>query len=61
MKKLPPKREKIVAISILKQLSDSANTFGEYKGIAKTIPNHLNLYNIFSAIQKTENIFCFFS
>jgi hypothetical protein len=37
--KLPPKREKVETIEILRQLSKSSNSLGELKGIAKTIPN----------------------
>ncbi len=43
--KLPPKREKVETVSILRQLSKSANTLGELKGIAKTIPNQAMLIN----------------
>jgi Fic family protein len=45
LKKLPPTREKVETISILKQLSVSANALGELKGIAKTIPNQAMLIN----------------
>jgi len=43
--KLPPKREKVETLSILRQLSVSANALGELKGIAKTIPNQAMLIN----------------
>ncbi|RLD90395.1 MAG: Fic family protein [Bacteroidetes bacterium] len=45
LEKLPPKREKIETLSILRQLSNSANVLGELKGIAKTIPNQAMLIN----------------
>tara|TARA_B100000809_G_scaffold17499_1_gene15544 strand:+ start:510 stop:899 length:390 start_codon:yes stop_codon:yes gene_type:complete len=43
--KLPPKREKVETIEILRQLSKSTNSLGELKGIAKTIPNQEMLIN----------------
>jgi Fic family protein len=43
--KLPPNREKIETIEILRQLSKSSNALGELKGIAKTIPNQEMLIN----------------
>lgn len=43
--KLPPKREKVETIEILRQLSKSSNSLGELKGIAKTIPNQEMLIN----------------
>jgi len=43
--KLPPKREEVETIEILRQLSKSANALGELKGIAKTIPNQEMLIN----------------
>jgi len=43
--KLPPNREKIETIEILRQLSKSSNALGELKGIAKTIPNQKMLIN----------------
>jgi len=43
--KLPPKREKVETLEILRQLSKSSNSLGELKGIAKTIPNQEMLVN----------------
>nr|WP_232735160.1 Fic/DOC family N-terminal domain-containing protein [Olleya sp. Bg11-27] len=43
--KLPPKREKVETIEILRQLSKSSNSLGQLKGIAKTIPNQEILIN----------------
>ena len=43
--KLPPKREKVETLKILRQLSKSSNSLGELKGIAKTIPNQAMLIN----------------
>ncbi len=43
--KLPPKREKIETLKILRQLSFSASALGELKGDAKTIPNQAILIN----------------
>ncbi len=43
--KLPPKREKVETLEILRQLSKSSNALGELKGIAKTIPNQAMLIN----------------
>jgi len=37
LEKLPPKREKVETLSILKQLSVSANALGELKGISQRI------------------------
>lgn len=45
LKKLPPKREKVETLAILRQLSKSSNSLGELKGIAKTIPNQAMLIN----------------
>ncbi len=45
LEKLPPKREKVETLSILRQLSVSSNAIGELKGIAKTIPNQAMLIN----------------
>jgi Fic family protein len=45
LEKLPPGKEKVETLSILRQLSDSANALGELKGIAKTIPNQAMLIN----------------
>jgi len=43
--KLPPKREKVETLEILRQLSKSSKALGELKGIAKTIPNQAMLIN----------------
>jgi hypothetical protein len=43
--KLPPKREKVETIEILRQLSKSTNSLCELKEIAKTIPNQEMLIN----------------
>ncbi len=43
--KLPPKREKVETLEILRQLSKSSKALGELKGIAKTIPNQAMLVN----------------
>lgn len=45
LKKLPPKREKVENVSILRQLSKTSQSLGELKGIAKTIPNQAMLIN----------------
>jgi Fic family protein len=45
MKKLPPEREKVETIKILRQLSKTSQSLGELKGIAKTIPNQAMLVN----------------
>ncbi|MXV37539.1 Fic family protein [Flavobacteriaceae bacterium Ap0902] len=45
LQKLPPGREKVETIEILRQLSISSNALGELKGIAKTIPNQEMLIN----------------
>jgi len=45
LEKLPPKREKVETLSILRQLAKSSNALGELKGIAKTIPNQAMLIN----------------
>ncbi|MFK7926199.1 MAG: Fic family protein [Bacteroidia bacterium] len=42
---LPPSRDKIETIPILKQLSKSSSALGELKGIANTIPNQKMLVN----------------
>jgi Fic family protein len=42
---LPPPKEKIESINILKQLSHSSIALGELKGIAKTMPNQAMLVN----------------
>lgn len=43
--KLPPKRERVETLEVLRQLSKSSNSLGELKGIAKTIPNQEMLIN----------------
>ena len=45
LEKLPPKREEIETLHILRQLSKSSTALGELKGIAKTIPNQTLLIN----------------
>jgi len=45
LKKLPPKREKVETLEVLRQLSKSSNALGELKGVAKTIPNQAMLIN----------------
>lgn len=43
--KLPPSREKVETIEILRQVNKSATALAELKGIAKTIPNQAMLVN----------------
>jgi len=43
--KLPPKREQIETIAILRQTNKAATALAELKGIAKTIPNQSMLIN----------------
>lgn len=43
--KLPPKREKVETLDILRQLSKSSKSLGELKGIAQTMPNQEMLIN----------------
>jgi len=43
--KLPPEREKIETIKILRQLGKTSNALGELKGVAKIIPNQAMLVN----------------
>ncbi|MEW4924436.1 Fic family protein [Algibacter sp. 2305UL17-15] len=43
--KLPPKREKVETLKILRQLSKSSKALGELKGIAQTMPNQEMLIN----------------
>ena len=43
--KLPPKREKVETLEILRQLSKSSKSLGELKGIAQTMPNQEMLIN----------------
>jgi Fic family protein len=45
LEKLPPQREEIETLAILRQLSKSATALGELKGVAKTIPNQAMLLN----------------
>ncbi len=45
LKKLPPEREKVETLKILRQLSRTSQSLGELKGIAKTIPNQVMLIN----------------
>ena len=43
--KLPPKREQVETIAILRQTNKAATALAELKGIAKTIPNQSMLIN----------------
>lgn len=43
--KLPPLREKVETLEVLRQLSNSTKALGELKGIAKTMPNQAMLVN----------------
>ena len=43
--KLPPKREKVETLKILRQLSKSSKALGELKGVAQTMPNQAMLIN----------------
>ncbi|MCB8963610.1 MAG: Fic family protein [Bacteroidales bacterium] len=43
--KLPPNREEVETINVLRQVSKSATALAELKGIAKTIPNQAMLVN----------------
>ncbi|PID93240.1 MAG: addiction module protein [Bacteroidetes bacterium] len=45
LKKLPPRREKVETIDILRQTNKSTAALAELKGIAKTIPNQAMLIN----------------
>jgi len=45
LEELPPLREKVETLAILRQLSKSASALGELKGIAKSIPNQAMLIN----------------
>ncbi len=45
MEKLPPEREKVETVKILRQLSKTSQSLGELKGVAKTIPNQAILIN----------------
>lgn len=54
LEKLPPKREKVETLKILRQLSKSSNSLGELKGIAKTISNQAMLVNVV-ALQEAKD------
>ena len=43
--KLPPEREKVETVKILRQLSKTSQSLGELKGVAKIIPNQAMLIN----------------
>jgi len=45
LEKLPPKREEVETLNVLRQLSKTSTALGELKGIAKTIPNQAMLIN----------------
>jgi Fic family protein len=45
LEKLPPTREEVETLKILRQLSKSSTALGELKGVAKTIPNQKMLIN----------------
>lgn len=45
LKKLPPLKEKVESLAILKQLSKASQALGELKGIAQTMPNQEMLVN----------------
>tara|TARA_R110002049_G_scaffold83103_4_gene211233 strand:+ start:1241 stop:2320 length:1080 start_codon:yes stop_codon:yes gene_type:complete len=45
LSKLPPIREKVETLEILRQLSKSSKSLGELKGIAQTMPNQEMLIN----------------
>jgi Fic family protein len=45
LKKLPPERNKVETVLILRQLSKTSQSIGELKGIAKTIPIQAMLIN----------------
>ena len=45
LEKLPPNKELIETIKILRASSKAASSLGELKGIAKTIPNQAMLIN----------------
>ena len=45
LSKLPPQREKVETLKILRQLSKSSKSLGELKGIAQTMPNQEMLIN----------------
>ena len=45
LKKLPPKREKVETIKILRQANSASTSLAELKGIARLIPNQAMLIN----------------
>ncbi len=45
LEKLPPARDKVETLSVLRQTSRSASALAELKGIARTIPNQAMLIN----------------
>lgn len=45
LKKLPPKREKVETIKILRQVNKASTSLAELKGIARLIPNQAMLIN----------------
>ena len=45
LSKLPPKREQVETLAILRQTNKAATALAELKGIAKTIPNQAMLIN----------------
>jgi len=45
LEKLPPKKEKVETIAILRQATKASAALAELKGIAKTIPNQVMLIN----------------
>lgn len=45
LEKLPPAREKVETLEILRQVNKAATALAELKGIAKTIPNQAMLIN----------------
>jgi Fic family protein len=45
LKKLPPRREKVETIEILREVNKASTALAELKGIAKTIPNQAMLIN----------------
>lgn len=45
LEKLPPKREEVETLDVLRQLSKASTALGELKGVAKTMPNQAMLIN----------------
>ncbi len=45
LSKLPPKREQVETLAILRQTNKAATALAELKGIAKSIPNQAMLIN----------------